>query len=225
MNILFRTNMLALLLMLGAISLQAKDVRSLWKTVPDSVVQLIDKVRRLEMLDLVDYRVKAEVDNRLGSQSVMDTLTANYLHIQVSKQSELAMRLLPTIDGDTIVCLVHTYKAPMSESSVRFYDLSWRKLSPSRYLPFSLLQQAADSLCCKPDTMSEERFGELCRGIVAVLVRAEINVDNSDIKLSASLPMVDNDKKNAMASIFVSRRLQWNGKRYVYIADGKKKAA
>ena len=89
-----KTNILALMLIALSATAQAREIRSVWKSMPDSVVVAIDKVRRLEMLDLVDYKVKAEVNNRLGSHSVMDTITSNYLHIMVSKASELSMRLL-----------------------------------------------------------------------------------------------------------------------------------
>lgn len=50
---------------------QAREIRSVWKSMPDSEVVAIDKVRRLEMLDLVDYKVKAEVNNRLDRKSVV----------------------------------------------------------------------------------------------------------------------------------------------------------
>ena len=71
--------------------LWAYGIRDVWQTVPDSIVPAIDRVRRLEMLDLVDYKVKAEVKNMLGSNSVMDTLTADYLHITISASSEMAI--------------------------------------------------------------------------------------------------------------------------------------
>ena len=66
--------MLLILLAAFFIESAARDMRSVWKSVPDTVVPGIDRVRRLEMLDLVDYRVKAEVNNRLGTTSVMDTV-------------------------------------------------------------------------------------------------------------------------------------------------------
>ena len=50
----------------AAVPSWADGIRDVWQTVPDSIVPAIDKVRRLEMLDLVDYNVRAEVRNRLG---------------------------------------------------------------------------------------------------------------------------------------------------------------
>ncbi len=182
----------------------------------DSVVVAIDKVRRLEMLDLVDYKVKAEVNNRLGSHSVMDTITSNYLHIMVSKASELSMRLLPTTDGDTLVCMVYTYKAPKPESKISFYSLDWQQLDASKYLPFASIADAADSLYTKPDSISQERYAELRNDVVVALVSAQQSIENDDICLSLSLPMAAKDNKASMTAIADKRKLVWTGKKYVY---------
>ena len=213
---LFRRNILALILVALSITTQAREIRSVWKSMPDSLVLAIDKVRRLEMLDLVDYKVKAEVDNRLGSHSVMDTITSNYLHIMVSKASELSMRLLPTAEGDTLVCMVYTYKAPKPESKISFYSLDWQQLDASKYLPFASIADAADSLYTKPDSISQERYAELRNDVVVALVSAQQSIENDDICLSLSLPMAAKDHKASMTAIADKRKLVWTGKKYVY---------
>ena len=213
---LFRRNILALILVALSITTQAREIRSVWKSMPDSLVLVIDKVRRLEMLDLVDYKVKAEVDNRLGSHSVMDTITSNYLHIMVSKASELSMRLLHTADGDTLVCMVYTYKAPKPESKLSFYSLDWQQLDASKYLPFASIADVADSLYIKPDSISQERYAELRNDVVVALVSAQQSIENDDIYLSLSLPMAAKDNKASMTAIADKRKLVWTGKKYVY---------
>lgn len=211
-----KTNILALMLIALSATAQAREIRSVWKSMPDSVVVAIDKVRRLEMLDLVDYKVKAEVNNRLGSHSVMDTITSNYLHIMVSKASELSMRLLPTADGDTLVCMVYTYKAPKPESKISFYSLDWQQLDASKYLPFASIADVADSLYIKPDSISQERYAELRDNVVVALVSAQQSIENDDICLSLSLPMAAKDNKASMTAIADKRKLVWTGKKYVY---------
>lgn len=211
-----KTNILALMLIALSATAQAREIRSVWKSMPDSVVVAIDKVRRLEMLDLVDYKVKAEVSNRLGSHSVMDTITSNYLHIMVSKASELSMRLLPTAEGDTLVCMVYTYKAPKPESKISFYSLDWQPLDASKYLPFASIADAADSLYTKPDSISQERYAELRNDVVVALVSAQQSIENDDICLSLSLPMAAKDNKVSMTAIADKRKLVWTGKKYVY---------
>lgn len=192
----------------------ARDIRDVWKTVPDSLVKAVDRVRLLEMLDLVNYNVKAEVNNRLGSTSVMDTITSDYLHITVSKSSEQAIRLLPTAEGDTVVCMLATFKAPMAETAISFYSLDWKRLDNSCYLPFGSLCDVADSLICRPDTMSAELYSQLCSQIIFPLVSASSSVESSDMELTLSLPMLPVEERSKIEALLVGRKLVWNGRQY-----------
>ncbi len=194
----------------------ADGIRDVWKTVPDSVVPAIDRVRRLEMLDLVDYKVKAEVKNRLGSNSVMDTLTASYLHVAISASSEMAMTLLTCESGDTVVCVVRTYRGPEPDSEIAFYSSRWKQLDASSFLPFRSLSESWQQLTARPDTISPERYGELMSLVRVPLVGAVLSADGKHVDLSLSVPMLGVDDRPAVASIAVSRRLTWNGQRFVW---------
>lgn len=207
-------SIIALLCAAVVLPVAARDMRNIWKTVPDSVVLSIDKVRRLEMLDLVDYNVKAEVNNQLGSTSVMDTITSDYLHITIGKSSELSMRLLPTAEGDTVICMVTTFKAPEAESSLCFYSLDWQPHEASRYLPFAKLSDVADSLIMCPDTMSADSFANLCSQVVVPLVSVSSSVSSSDLELSLSLPMLPVDERGKIDALLVRRKLAWTGSKY-----------
>lgn len=207
-------NIISLMCAVSVMPVAARDIRSIWKTVPDSVVLAVDKVRRLEMLDLVDYNVKAEVNNRFGSTSVMDTITSSYLHVTMGKSSGLSMRLLPTAEGDTLVCLLTTFKAPEAESTINFYTPEWQCLEASRYLPFAKLSDVADSLICRPDTMSAELYSQLCSQIVVPLVSASSSVTSSDLELALSLPMLPVDERGKVEALLVRRKLVWTGRQY-----------
>lgn len=211
-----RYRMLLILLAAFFIESAARDMRSVWKSVPDTVVPGIDRVRRLEMLDLVDYRVKAEVNNRLGTTSVMDTVTADYLHITLSKSCDMSMRLLPTAEGDTLICMLTTFKAPEAESTICFYDLDWQRMDNASYLPFSRLDEVSDSLVCRPDSMPVDSFAWLCSQVVVPLVSARQTETSSDIMLEASFPMLSADVSRKIKAMLVSRRLVWDCCRYVW---------
>lgn len=209
-------NVILLMCAVLVMPVAAHDIKSIWKTVPDSVVLALDKVRRLEMLDLVDYNVKAEVNNRFGSTSVMDTITSSYLHITMGKSSELSVRLLPTADGDTLICLLATFKAPEAESTINFYTPEWQCLEASRYLPFANLSDVADSLICRPDTMSAELYSQLCSLIVVPLVSASSSVESPDLELVLSLPMLPVDERGKIEALLVRRKLVWTGRQYEF---------
>ena len=196
--------------------LWADGIRDVWQTVPDSIVPAIDRVRRLEMLDLVDYKVKAEVKNMLGSNSVMDTLTADYLHITISASSEMAISLLPCGDGDSVICVLRTYMGPEPDSEITFYTPCWQPLDAAAYLPFHSLSESWQQLVVRPDTISPERYGELMTLVRVPLVGAVMSCDGRHIDLSLSVPMQGIDDRPAMAAIASCRRLTWNGQRFVW---------
>ena len=200
----------------AAVPAWADGIRDVWQTVPDSIVPAIDRVRRLEMLDLVDYKVKAEVKNMLGSNSVMDTLTADYLHITISASSEMAISLLPCGDGDSVICVLRTYMGPEPDSEITFYTPCWQPLDAAAYLPFHSLSESWQQLVVRPDTISPERYGELMTLVRVPLVGAVMSCDGRHIDLSLSVPMQGIDDRPAMAAIASCRRLTWNGQRFVW---------
>ena len=53
---------------------------------PDSLLPYLNKNQRLELLELRDMKVKAEVKNLLNGNTVMDTLTTNYLSLTLSRR-------------------------------------------------------------------------------------------------------------------------------------------
>ncbi|WP_405371302.1 DUF3256 family protein [Phocaeicola sp.] len=127
-----------ILLILGmclcVLTTQAQDIKSLFITMPDSLSLLLTKVNREDFGDFLASNMKAEVKNRFGKPSEMTKLTADYLKIKMTSVSEVEMKLLPLNDSTKILCVVHTYMAPTSDSHISFYDTSWRKLSDEAFL-------------------------------------------------------------------------------------------
>ena len=101
---------------------------------PDSLAPLLTKVNKEDFGDFLASNMKAEVKNRLGKNSEMLKLTADYLNLKMSESSEVQMKLLPVNDSVKVVCVVHTYKGPAADSSIRFYNTQWEELPLSSYL-------------------------------------------------------------------------------------------
>ena len=101
---------------------------------PDSLAPLLTKVNKEDFGDFLASNMKAEVKNRLGKNSEMLKLTADYLNLKMSESSEVQMKLLPVNDSVKVVCVVHTYKGPAADSSIRFYSTQWEELPLSSYL-------------------------------------------------------------------------------------------
>lgn len=125
---------LLLILMICTCSLQAQDMKSLFIAMPDSLAPLLTKVNKEDFGDFLASNMKAEVKNRLGKNSEMLKLTSDYLDLKMSESSEVQMKLLPVNDSVKVVCVVHTYKGPATDSSIRFYNTQWEELPLSSYL-------------------------------------------------------------------------------------------
>lgn len=201
--------LLTFIIVLAAISSNAKSMKELWATIPDALVPYVDHTHRLEMTDFIGMGLKGDVDNIMGSKSIMDTITNNFIHLTLSESSTMQIKRLPIVGGDSILCVVNTWMAPESESSVAFYDEQWQKIdkafSLSDYLP---------QLITRPDTMSEDNYNKLRADIDFTMVNACLSANNNCITLSASVPNEDKQNSKQLKSILTSKILNWNDDKF-----------
>ncbi len=206
-----KKNIVLLLLLLQALSMSAKSMVEIWKSMPDSLLPYIDRTHRQEMTDFIAMGLKGDVDNSLQGKSVMDTLTQSYIHVTLNKSASLQLRRLPIRGGDSIVCVVRTWLGPGKESDVSFYDQNWQMLDAHSMFGDLSLENLAPALLVRPDTMSQARFEELVAKIDPLMVSARLFVDSDDLEVSLSLPEYNYAIMNELNAIVRLTRLKWNG--------------
>lgn len=108
------------------------------------------------MTSFIDMGLKGDVDNQLGSKSVMDTITNDYIHLTLSAQLSMAIKRLAVAGGDSVLCVVRTWSAPEKESSALLYDQNWNLIGEAVEHSSDLKQQ----LLVRPDTLSEANYRE-----------------------------------------------------------------
>lgn len=195
----------AILTILSISSSTAKSMREMWLAMPDSIVSTLNKNQRLELVELLDMKVKAEVTNQLQGTSSLDSLSADYLKVTVSKCSTVEMKLLP--GNDSLLCLIHTFMAPEKESEIKVYTRDWHMTD---------IEVNTDNmqLTAKPDTMEQQQYDKLIKLIDPRMVNASFAPNSADICLALSLPLLGNDDKKEVASILLQRKLKWNGAKF-----------
>lgn len=100
-----------------------------WLTsMPDSVMPLLTKNNRLDLIDFYDARMEAVVTNRVDGKSRLDTLTADFVHIRYTQSANVSMKLLPVNDTTDILCMVTTVRASVADSRIAFFDAGWHPL-------------------------------------------------------------------------------------------------
>ena len=111
-------------------------MREIFKQMPDSLLPYLSENNRLDFIDFIDSKMKAEVKNRLGGTSEMTVLTDSTLSIRMSEALQIDMLLLRTVEtadavSSEIICLIETFGADSLslESTVRFFTSSWQLLN------------------------------------------------------------------------------------------------
>ena len=219
-----RTLLMTLVLMLTTFSihLPAKTVAEIWKTMPDTIVPYLDPQQRQEMPSYASMHVDGSVDNLLGGKCRMDTLTDSYAHIQLNATKSLQLKLLPISNQDSIICLVETWLAdsdhkapiPTGESTIRFFSQDWKELPTPQYLGVPSVNDLADMLTTKPDTMSELTYKTLKEKIDPKMVLAEISAEDNTLRLRLSRPLLSDEEYKELHQVLVIRQLSWSNGSY-----------
>lgn len=199
-------------LLLVGYGIDAKTMKDLLVSMPDSIVPLLNKNLRTELVELHEMKVKAEVNNLLGETSVMDTITRNFFQIRLDAACSFQVKMLPAAEGDSLLCMVRTFSAPEKDSEVMLFDQQWRTLDTSRLFGGKGLADVQESLMQKPDTMSEQRFRELKTMVEPRMMSAILFEHDNSIVFRLSLPLLSEEEKKQVNAIKVQRKFNWDGK-------------
>ena len=129
-----RKIILGCLLAISLSSLHAQDMKTVFVSMPDSVLPLLTKVNREDCVDFLASNMKAVVKNRFGKQVELKKLTPDYLQMQTSARSTLEMKLLPMSDSTQVICMVNTVCASACDSRISFYTPQWKPLPKEDFL-------------------------------------------------------------------------------------------
>ena len=133
------------LLLLASLTVRAGElkIQDVFKQMPNSVLPTLSENNRLDMLDFMASKMKAEVTNRLGGKSEMTVLTDTTLTIRMSEALQVEMLLLKPEDAagadSQVICLIETFgRDSLSlDSQVRFFTPSWERLNEPPQLSVS----------------------------------------------------------------------------------------
>ena len=110
------------------------SIAEVFKSMPDSLMPYLTKNDRLDMVDFMEAKMKAEVTNRLGCKSEMTRLTADSLAIQMSESMQVDIFLLSTDEAydscRQVICMRKTYliREEPVQCVASFFTMKWRPL-------------------------------------------------------------------------------------------------
>ncbi len=127
-----------------------------FRQMPDSLLPYLTANNRLDMIDFMEAKMKAEVDHALEGTSQMTFLSEDSLSIKMNGSLRVDMRLrrvgsIPYICADScrlhgdslVVELTKTYiiKENQEERTVQYFSASWHPLSFPERIFSSLLKR------------------------------------------------------------------------------------
>lgn len=194
-----------------AFAAQAKTMVEIWSLMPDSIIPYIDRTHRLEMTDFIRMGLQGDVANSLSGKSQMDTITTDYIHLTLNETTDMELKRLPYNGGDSLLCLVTTFKGPEPESKVRFFTQEWQTINLPQAFDGKGLSDLAARLFVRPDTMSQEHFAETCAMVDPVMLGARLSAADSNMTVSLSAPLLQASDRQRVTTVTKPLTLRWDG--------------
>lgn len=94
---------------------------SLFIAAPLSVMPLLDKNARMDMVDLYEANMTAQAGNRYGGISELTMLSDTLVALQLTECSTMEIRLTQ----DSLIEVKHNVAAQHVNSTTKYYDLNW----------------------------------------------------------------------------------------------------
>ena len=134
------------------------QIRDVFSSMPDSLMPTLTKNNRLDMIDFIDAKMRAEVTNLLEGDSEMLALSDDSLTLRMSPVLTITMYLLSTENEydslHQVICMERTYKlsSDTTQQTVRsFYSLKWSPLQHLLDVDEKKLRQLPRSTILKRD--------------------------------------------------------------------------
>lgn len=202
---------------LSCVQTRAQEVvmRDVFIAMPGSFTPYLSHNDKLDLIDFMESGMASEITNGLDGKTRLDTLTADYLRLQLSPASQIEMKLLPYTSAvpsgsaGRVVCLVTTFGNAPAESSVRFYTTDWKPVAIE--VPTGEL---SDGLTARPDTMGLEQFAALSRILSPRMLVCRLSPDAPVLTVQLSAPMLTTEDKKKIAPLLRAKNLKWDGENF-----------
>lgn len=200
-----------LLLLLLVQAAEARKMRDVFASMPDSVLGLMTKNNRLDCIDFIENGMEAKVRNRLDGYTVLKAMTGDYLDLQLTASCRVEMKLLPVADTLSYICMVRTYASPVQESVVTLYAPDWKPLPVDKYLAHP--RYAA--FWATNGTADAEEVERLQRLQDMRFVKAELSKDDASLTFRLQPGEVDKETAGRMQAVLCPVVYTWRRGRFV----------
>ena len=115
--------------------LHAQSLKDIFFKMPQELCPALSEYNRLELIDNQKNNKPMQTRNVFKTFSKMETLTDDYAHLVVSKNSEKTIKLLNRNEESPIVMVINTVFADsITDASVSFYTTEWQPLDATCFV-------------------------------------------------------------------------------------------
>lgn len=126
---------------------RVQNIADLFKVMPDSLMPYLTNNNRLDMIDFMEAKMKAEVTNLLEGKSEMTMLSDDSLCIRVSDVLQVKLMLVER-DDSVVVSMQKNYQISehQVEKTVQYFSSTWCPLSLPEVVYSTLLKRDEELL-------------------------------------------------------------------------------
>ena len=198
-----------IILALTATAGRATDLRTLFLSMPDSIIPTLTQSDRMDFLDYMDSGMKARARNKLGGESVMTQFEENMLSIQTSQAGRMDMLLLPKGKNETLICIIRTVNARYEDSRLSFFTQDWQPVPADQLIELPVIDDYLTKEALKNDSLADFKKRSMLR------LESIVPLDGALEFRYTSLDDLGQDADKYRSWIKPAPlRYVWNGKRF-----------
>ena len=205
----------ALMMSVVLVSAKSADIKNLFVEMPDSIMPLLVKNNRLDMLDYMDIGMSAKVKNKLGGESEMTLLKDDMISISMTDVTEYDIKLFYGKDSLVTIAVNETVKGGYSDSNISFYNTKWEKLNTTNLIKMPVLEDFINKKSLRNEE-NKKMLDELIYRMFVVDVAPDTNT--LSVAFSSAEYIIDEDVRNSIFARY-SIIYRWNGKKFIRQKD------
>ena len=194
-------------MILSAMLVAAEGMKSIWISTPNLITPYLNKSLREKLVTFNQTGVNPEVNNLMGGVSKLDTLTGDFLQVELSDACTLQMKVLPLSGSDSIVCVVKTFHGPAKRSDIKFFSTDWKELDD--------IQAPHPSLPQRPDTMDAINYDRLMHAMDGRMEYASLHAGDNGLTMGFSVIFVTDDELKSLRNLIRETLWKWDGNGFV----------
>lgn len=199
--------LIAVAFLFAALGAQAAPIDSLFARAPESVLPLLDLGNRLDLLDLYNSKMRAEISNVYNGQTLLAEKTPRHLRLQLTAAGTFDLVLLPERE-DTVLLVVRTFATPAVSSRLFFFTPQWKPLSKAMpdYKPTDFYVPA--------DSTAGDEREDLLSKLRPQHIEMQWDASSSRLLLSLSTAALTADDRKAVAPYLRTLAYTWHEGRF-----------